>query len=74
MDKNHCPLEGASSETPLMMLLKISQHLLLSKRGSKTGMVINAAAKYAANYSFFCIKYNFLLNSWFELVCDYLLL
>ena len=34
--------------------------LRLSKRGSKTGLVINAPAKYAANYSFFCIKYIFL--------------
>ena len=34
--------------------------LRLSKRGSRTGLVINAPAKYAANYSFFCIKYIFL--------------
>ena len=64
MDKNHCPLEGASSGSPVMILLGISQHLRLSKRGSKTGLVINAPAKYAANYSFFCFKYIFLINSW----------
>ena len=63
MDKNRCPLEGASSGTPLVILLKISQHLQLSKRGLNTGLVINAPAKYAANYSFFCIKYIFLVNS-----------
>ena len=57
-----------------MILLKISQHLRLSKRGSKTGLVINAPAKYAANYSFLCIKYIFLVNSWCELVFYYLLL
>ena len=74
MDKNCCPLEGASSGTPLMILLKISQHLRLSKRGSKIGQVINAPAKYAANYSFFCIKYIFLVNSWCELVFYYLLM
>ena len=74
MDKNRCPLEGASSRTPLMILLKISQHLRLSKRGSKTGLVINAPAKYATNYSFFCIKYIFHVNSWCELVFYYLLL
>ena len=41
--------------------IKISQYLRLSKRGSKTGLVMNALAKYAANYSFFCIKYIFFL-------------
>ena len=56
-----CPLEGASSGTPLMILLKISQHLRLSKRGSKTGLVINAPAKYAANYSFLLYKVYFSL-------------
>ena len=74
MDKNRSPLEGASSGTPLMILLKISQHLRLSERGSKTGLVIDAPAKYVANYSFFCIKYIFLVNSWCELVFYYLLL
>ena len=74
MDRNRCPLEGASFGTPLMILLEISQHLQLSKRGSKTGLVINAPAKYAANYSFFCIKYIFLVNGWCELVFYYLLL
>ena len=74
MDKNYCPLEGASSGTPLMILLKISQHSRLSKRGSKVGLVINAPAKYATKYSFFCIKYNFLVNSCCELVFCYLLL
>ena len=64
MGKSHCPLEGASSGTVLMILLKISQHL--TKRGSKTGVVINAPAKYAANY-FYCIKFSF--DSSCELVC-----
>ena len=73
MDKNRCPLEGASSGTPLMILSKISQHLQLSKRGSKAGLVvINAPAKYAATYSVFSIKYIFLVNSWCELVFYYL--
>ena len=74
MDNNRCPLKGASSGTPLMILLKIRQHLQLSKRGSKTGLVMNAPAKYAANYSFFSIKYIYLVNSWCELVFYYLLL
>ena len=55
----------------LMILLKISQHLQLSQRGSKTGLVINAPVKYAANYSFFCIKYIFLVTSWCEFVFYY---
>ena len=33
-----------------------------------------APAKYAAKYSFFCIKYIFLVDSWCELVFYYLLL
>ena len=43
-------LEGVSYGSPVMILLGISQHLRLSKRGSTTGLVINAPAKYAANY------------------------
>ena len=43
--------------------IRISQSLRLTKRGSKTGLVINAPVKYAANYSFFCIKCIFLVNS-----------
>ena len=58
-DQNRCPLEGASSGTPLMILLKISQHLQLSKRGSKTWLVINAPAKYAA------IILSFVLSTFF---------
>ena len=52
MGKNHCPLEGASSETPLMILFKISQHSRLSKGGSKTGLVMNVPVRYATNHSF----------------------
>ena len=75
MGKNHCPLEGASSGTPLMIAtIKNQPTLAAFKRGSKTGLVINAPAKYAANDSFFCIKYIFLVNSWCELVFYYLLL
>ena len=48
MGKNQYPLEEASYG-------KISQHLQLSKRGSKTGLVINAPAKFAANFYIKCI-------------------
>ena len=74
MDKNRCPFKVASSGKPLMIPLKISQHLQLSKRGSKTGLVINAPAQYVTNYSFFCSKYIFLVHSWYEVVFYYLLL
>ena len=52
--------------------VKMSQHFWLSKRGSKSGLVINAPLKYTAN---FCIMYIFsAVNSWFELVFLSLLL
>ena len=55
VNKNRCPLEGASSGTPLMILLQ------LSKRGSKTGLVINAPAKYAATFILFFVLSIFFL-------------
>ena len=49
-----------------MIASKMSQHYWLSKKVSKTGLVINAPVKYAAN---FCIMYIFsVVNSWFELI------
>ena len=56
MGKNHYHLEGVYSGTPYMIASKMNQHFWLSKRGSKTGLVINAPVKYAAK---FCIMYIF---------------
>ena len=48
-----------------MIVSKMNQHFRLSKRGCKSGLVINALAKYAAN---FFVQRIFFVNSWFELV------
>ena len=40
-----------------MIKLEMSHHLRLPKKGSKSGLAMNVAAKYAAK---FCIKYIFL--------------
>ena len=47
-----------------MIVSKMSQHFRLSKRGSKTGLVIIAPAKYAANFLY---NVYFFVNSWFEI-------
>ena len=60
-----------------LQFLSLSNYSVTEKElpcGGDTPTFDLAPAKYAANYSFFCRKYIFLVNSWRELVCYYVLL